>query len=184
MRAILEGARPVLPAKDWPHGWQYHDSRTFTEHSVWSSRPCRPVPVRCFALKRGRMPKPGSQLYRAFIYHPPTASDAVALTHGVVKWSTPARPAGPKFKLPQHGSGASTSWSMATLPAEINGGAFAAMQPWCHPIHGRVTRSPAPSRLMGGVEGSRAPQKVHVSRACTWSIETVGPLLGDQRTVE
>ena len=27
---------------------------------------------------------------------------------------------------------------------------FAAMRPWCHPLHGRVTRSPAlPSRLMG-----------------------------------
>ena len=36
-RAILEGARPALAANpgagDWPHGWQYHASRTLTEHS-------------------------------------------------------------------------------------------------------------------------------------------------------
>ena len=33
--------------------------------NVWSCRPCRPVPVRCFALRRGRMPEHGSQLYPA-----------------------------------------------------------------------------------------------------------------------
>ena len=36
-RAILEGVRPALAANpgagDWPHGWQYHASRTLTEHS-------------------------------------------------------------------------------------------------------------------------------------------------------
>ena len=36
----------------------------------------------------------------------------------------------------------------------------------------------------GDVEGRRAPQKVHVSRACAGSTETVGPRLGDRRTVE
>ena len=34
---LLDGARPAPPeapgAGDWPHGWQYHTSRTFTEHS-------------------------------------------------------------------------------------------------------------------------------------------------------
>ena len=73
-RMLLDGARPAPPvapgAGDWPHGWQYHASRTLTVHSL--SRSCAPsllaaqltCPSRS-APKQNRMPEHGSLPYRA-----------------------------------------------------------------------------------------------------------------------
>ena len=52
----------------------------------------------------------------------------------------------PPQTSPRTTAGASTSLSMAPLPMEARS---AVMRPWCHLLHARVTRSPAPSRLMG-----------------------------------
>ena len=88
--------------------------------------------------RTGLLARRGKIVERAWVR---VAREAVGAEGQVVpqQWLAHTRP-------PQTLPRTSTSLSMVPLPTEA---CSAAMRPSCHPLHARVTRSPAPSRLMG-----------------------------------